>query len=154
MNSLFPTSVDFLRVLPVIILAIFGTLLMALEPLTGDGKGEKPQLRWLAIVGLALAMIGAVVSYRDPGAAFNGMLMVDGFGTFFSVLVIGTGLLTVFCAQDYLVRERHENGEFYALLLFSIAGQCIMATANELIILFIGLTYGCGFLVTFSKSVQ
>lgn len=139
MNSLFPTSADFLRVLPVIILAIFGTSLMVLEPLTGEGKGEKPQLRWLAIVGLALAMIGAVVSYSDPGAAFNGMLMVDGFGTFFSVLVIGTGLLTVFCAQDYLVRERHENGEFYALLLFSIAGQCIMATANELIILFIGL---------------
>ena len=139
MNSLFPTPADFHRCLPLLVLAIFGTLLMVLEPLTGDGKGEKPQLRWLAIAGLALAMLGATFSYIDPGPAFNGMLIVDGFGTFFSVLVIGAGLLTVFCAQDYLVRERQENGEFYALLLFSIAGQCIMATANELIILFIGL---------------
>jgi len=139
MNSLFPTSADFIRFAPEIVLTVVGTLLMLLEPLTGDGKGEKPQLRWLAIAGLALAMAAAIFAYGDPGPAFNGMLQVDGFGTFFSVLVIGTGLLTVFCAQDYLIREKQENGEFYALLLFSIAGQCIMATANELIILFIGL---------------
>ena len=139
MNSLFPSSADFFRVAPEIILTIFGTLLMVLEPVTGDGKGEKPMLRGLAMVGLVAAMLAAIFAYGDPGAAFNGMLLIDGFGTFFSVLVIGTGLLTVFCAHDYLVRERLENGEFYALLLFSIAGQCIMATANELIILFIGL---------------
>ncbi len=139
MNMLFPTSADFFRTAPEILLTLFATLLMVLEPLTGDGEGEKPQLRWLAIIGLALSLGGALMAYGDPGAAFNGMLVIDGFGTFFSVLVIGTGLLTVFCAQDYLVRERVENGEFYALLLFSIAGQCIMATANELIILFIGL---------------
>jgi NADH-quinone oxidoreductase subunit N len=139
MNSLFPTSADFFRCAPIIVLSLFGALLMVLEPLTGDGKGEKPMLRWLAIVGLLLSMVAAVFAYGDPGPAFNSMLLIDGFGTFFTVLVIGTGLLTVFCAQDYLVRECAENGEFYALLLFSIAGQCIMATANELIILFIGL---------------
>ena len=32
-----------------------------------------------------------------------------------------------------------ETGEFHALLLFSIAGQCIMASANDLIVIFIGL---------------
>ena len=137
--NLFPTSTDFLRCSPEILLSLFGTLLMVLEPLTEERDGQKPLLRWLAIAGLLLAMVAAVFAFGDPGPAFNHMLLIDGFGTFFTVLVIGTGLLTVFCAQDYLIRERHENGEFYALLLFSIAGQCIMATASELIVLFIGL---------------
>src|SRR4029077_2534703 len=32
-----------------------------------------------------------------------------------------------------------ETGEYHALLLFSITGQCLMAAANDLIIIFIGL---------------
>ena len=31
------------------------------------------------------------------------------------------------------------GGEYYALILFSIVGQCVMVTANELIMIFIGL---------------
>ena len=39
----------------------------------------------------------------------------------------------------YLRREGAETGEYHALLLFSIVGQSIMVTANELIMIFIGL---------------
>ena len=136
---MWPSSSEMLRVGPEIVLAIFGTLVMVLEPLTGDGKGEKPQLRFLAVAGFALAIVASVLAYADSGLAFHDMLRVDGFATFFRVLVCGVGLLTVLAASGYLVRERHENGEFYALLLFSTAGQSIMAASNELIVLFIGL---------------
>jgi NADH-quinone oxidoreductase subunit N len=67
------------------------------------------------------------------------MLVIDGFATFFRVLVIGVGLLTLLCSFQYLRREQAESGEYYALLLFSITGQCLMATANELIMIFVGL---------------
>ena len=67
------------------------------------------------------------------------MLIVDGFATFFRVLVIGVGILSLFSATQYLKREHAESSEYYALLLFSVTGQCIMATANELIVIFIGL---------------
>jgi NADH-quinone oxidoreductase subunit N len=67
------------------------------------------------------------------------MLVVDGFATFFRCLVISVGLVTVLSSADYLHRERNRGGEFYALILFSIAGQSIMASANELIMIFIGL---------------
>jgi len=39
----------------------------------------------------------------------------------------------------FLARQDAETGEFHALLLYSIAGQCLMASANELIMIFIGL---------------
>ena len=65
--------------------------------------------------------------------------MVDGFATFFRVLVMAVGILTVLASYRFLDVQDAETGEFHALLLFSIAGQCIMAAANELIMIFIGL---------------
>src|ERR1700682_2848282 len=67
------------------------------------------------------------------------MLIVDGFATFFRVLVIAVGILTVLSSSQYLRREHAASAEYYALLLFSVTGQCVMATANELIMIFIGL---------------
>ena len=67
------------------------------------------------------------------------MLIIDTFGTFFRVLVIGIGILAVFSSSEYLRRENMPGGEFYALLMFSVMGQCVMVTANELIMIFIGL---------------
>ena len=136
---MWPSSSEVLRIAPEIVLTVFGALVMVLEPLTGDGKGEKPLLRFLTLIGLALALAASVLAYVDGGTAFHDMVRIDGFATFFRVLVCGVGLLTVLASAGYLVRERHENGEFYALILFSIAGQSIMASANELIVLFIGL---------------
>ncbi|MEO8028747.1 MAG: NADH-quinone oxidoreductase subunit N, partial [Bryobacteraceae bacterium] len=76
---------------------------------------------------------------NDPGFAFQNMLVIDGFGTFFRVLVLTVGLLTVLCSAAYLKRENANTGEYWGLILFSITGQCIMVTANELIMIFIGL---------------
>jgi NADH-quinone oxidoreductase subunit N len=53
--------------------------------------------------------------------------------------VIGVGIFTVLSSSEYLRREHAASAEYYALLLFSVAGQCVMATANELIMIFIGL---------------
>ena len=40
---------------------------------------------------------------------------------------------------SYLRRERADGGEYHALILFSVAGQSLMAASNELIMIFIGL---------------
>src|SRR5713226_3556645 len=48
-------------------------------------------------------------------------------------------MLAVFSSTEYLRREKSPGGEYYALILFSIVGQSIMVTANELIMIFIGL---------------
>jgi NADH-quinone oxidoreductase subunit N len=64
---------------------------------------------------------------------------VDGFATFFRVLVLCLGILTVLSSYRYLEREDAETSEYHALLLFSVAGQCLMVAANDLIMIFIGL---------------
>lgn len=135
--SFVPTASEFLRFSPEILLTLVATLLMVLDAVTApDGKRK---LGVVAFFGLLGALVLAVAANGDPGPAFSNMLSVDGFATFFRVLVCGVGLLTVLISTNYLKQEKAETGEYYALLLFSIVGQCLMATANELIMIFIGL---------------
>jgi NADH-quinone oxidoreductase subunit N len=138
LDNFLPTSSEYMRVLPEIILTLVGVLIMFLEAVITD-ENKKSIFAPLSIAGLAAALIGAVVANDDPGPAFQNMLIVDGFATFFRILVIGVGLLAVLSSVDYLRRENSRGGEFYALILFSIVGQSIMASANELIMIFIGL---------------
>jgi NADH-quinone oxidoreductase subunit N len=132
-----PTAVDYLRILPEIIMTVAGMLIMLLEGWLGENK--KRNLSVLTFVAFAAALVSAVAANANPGLSFSNMLIVDGFATFFRVLVIGVGILSLFSATQYLKREHAESSEYYALLLFSVTGQCIMATANELIVIFIGL---------------
>src|SRR5581483_9188723 len=108
---------------------------MFLEALRPEDKRSSAGL--FAIVALVMALPAALLA--SPGPAFQGMLAVDGMATFFRTLVIVVGLLVVFSSTDYLRGERQDSGEYYALLLFSIVGQCVMVTANELVMIFIGL---------------
>ena len=130
-----PTNVDYARFLPELILTLAGILIMFLEALRPEGRRTRAGL--FAIVALVLALPAALMSTQGP--AFQGMLVIDGMATFFRTLVIVVGLLVVFSSTDYLRRENQESGEYYALLLFSIVGQCVMVSANELVMIFIGL---------------
>lgn len=137
LDNFMPTSAEYMRVLPEIILTLFGVFLMFLEAVMDDDK--KGIFAPLSIAGLAAGMLAALLAYLNPGPAFQNMLLVDGFATFFRVLVMGVGILSILSSSGYLRREGSKGGEFYALILFSIVGQSIMASANELIMIFIGL---------------
>jgi NADH-quinone oxidoreductase subunit N len=100
-------------------------------------EGRRTNAGLVAILALVLALPAALLA--KDGSAFQGMLVIDGMGTFFRTLVVVVGLLVVFSSTDYLRRENQESGEYYALVLFSIVGQCVMVTANELVMIFIGL---------------
>ncbi len=132
-----PTSAEYLRVLPEIILTLAGVLIMFLEAILKDR--QKGILTPVAIIGLIGAVVGSIMANGNPGPAFHDMIVVDGFATFFRVLVIVVGLLAVLASTEYLRREDAGTGEFFALILFSVAGMSIMAAANELIMIFIGL---------------
>ena len=128
---------DMIRFLPETILAVMGTLLMVLTGLLG-GRGSKLYGN-LSLATLAAGIAAAIYANAHAGAAFGGLLMVDGLATFFRVLVMTVGILTVLPSYRFLARQDAETAEYHVLLLFSIAGQCLMAAANDLIIVFIGL---------------
>lgn len=136
-SSFAPSGADLQRFAPEIILTIAGTVLMVLDPLLA--KRFPKLFGHLSILALAIAAFGTAGAYAVPGAAFSDLLVVDGFATFFRFLVIAIGILTVLASYRYLDREKAETGEYHALILFAIAGQCLMVSSNDLIMIFIGL---------------
>lgn len=132
-----PHAVEYLRFLPEIILTIFGILIMVLEAVTGPR--QKSALGYLGLLGLALAFAANVIAFGDKGQAFQNMIVVDSYGTFFRGLLIVVGFLCILASISYLARENAQTGEYYSLILFSVVGQCILATSTDLIMLFIGL---------------
>jgi NADH-quinone oxidoreductase subunit N len=133
----YPGATDLLRFLPETLLILAGTLIMVLDPLVK--RRSSPLFGHLTLLTLIAGIAVAIAGASNPGPAFGGMLMVDGFATFFRVLVMGVGILIVLPSYPFLARQDGETGAFHALLLFSISGQCLMASASDLIIIFIGL---------------
>lgn len=132
-----PTSVEYFRFLPETILTIAGLLIMMMEAFRKEDD-RRPYVA-VSLITLVIALGATMAAAGDPGPAFSNMLSVDAFASFFRVLVIGVGILAVLGSSEYLSRERQLGGEYYALIIFSVIGQCVMVDANELIMIFVGL---------------
>ena len=76
---------------------------------------------------------------RGPFSTLAGAVGVDGFSLFLTVVIAVAVILAALLTDDYLRREELEGVEPYVLLLLSASGGVIMAQANDLIVLFLGL---------------
>ncbi len=134
---MFPARDDLLRLAPEFVLCISGMLLMLVEPFVT--RARRGVLASLATLGAGLALGAIYYPATRPGAAFSGLLQVDGFSVFIHAVVGFVALLVVLGSPDYLERENIQHGEYYALVLFATAGMGIMSSAAELMTAFIGL---------------
>lgn len=132
-----PQAVEYLRFLPEILLTIFGILIFMLE--ARSPRGNKRILGAIGLLGTAAAFIANALAATDSGSAFQSMIVNDSYGSFFRGLVLVVGFLCILSSFSYLEREGAQSGEYYSLILFSLVGQCILATATDLIMVFIGL---------------
>jgi len=87
----------------------------------------------------ASAWIWFDVRDNGPQRIVADALVVDGFAAFFMVLVSVTVILGALVAGSYLEREGFDGPEFLVLMLLSASGAVVMASANDLIVLFLGL---------------
>ncbi len=132
-----PTPNDFLVTLPVLVLLAWALLVLLADLWIPESKKNLTAV--LTAVGLVFSLAVTVTQIGKTGSAFNGMIMLDGFSTTLSILFMISGLAAVALAVDYLKRNNAERGEYYTLLLFSIAGMMLMASAADLIIVFLAL---------------
>jgi NADH-quinone oxidoreductase subunit N len=66
-------------------------------------------------------------------------VVADNFGLFVTWILIAVGLLALAISGPTIERERLPAGEYYALMLFAIAGMMLMATASDLLVIFLAL---------------
>ncbi len=76
---------------------------------------------------------------QGPFTAIAGAIGVDGFSIFVTVVICASVVLASLLADGYLRREGLDGVDLYVLLLLSASGGVLMAGANDLIVLFLGL---------------
>jgi NADH-quinone oxidoreductase subunit N len=133
-----PQSADYVRILPELVLSVFGMIVMLLEPLLDEGTGQ----RILGLIALAGTLAGLGATWfmaQSPGLAFWNMVQVDGFSVFFHVLVIAIAAVVILISYEYMAVQRIRAGEYYALILFGVVGMALMSSAIELVLIFIAL---------------
>src|SRR5437870_10109428 len=113
----------------------------ALASMTAEAfraPGERMPIGPLGAIGLIGAAIASIVLW-DHNASSFGVVVADNFGLFVTWVLIIIGLLSLAISAPTIERERLPGGEYYALMLFALAGMMLMATASDLLVIFLAL---------------
>ncbi len=133
----YSSFLDFLwALLPETVLAAAGLALLLY-----DGFARESTLRRVGQGSLVAIVLAALANFWLMGVeevGRTGMVAIDGFRIFTNFLFLGAALLIVLISFDYTEREEIEQGEFYALLLFAVAGMMLLAGSRDLILIFLG----------------
>ena len=135
-------SVAWWGLIPLIVLVAGAVVLLTITSLV---RGLP---RWFAAVytvGIGIATFISVVPpwtrihHHGAISTLSGMYGVDGFSLFITAVLACSVVLAALLGVGYLEREGIAGIEFYVLLMLSASGGVVMAGANDLIILFLGL---------------
>jgi NADH-quinone oxidoreductase subunit N len=133
-------DVNLSLIAPELIVGIAGVVIMLV-----DAFGRRGQ-RWLtgslALISLVAAGAAAMwlwVTWPAQRAAFNGMIVLDELRLSFTLIFLLVALLTVLISSVWIETEQLPAGEFHSLLLFATCGMMLMASAGDLVIVFLGL---------------
>ena len=135
-------TVDWWVLVPQIILvgAVLGLLLVA--SLVPRALPSWASTITTIATGAAAAIVAAVqwgMWGSTPRPTLAGAFVSDGFSLLLTVLIGAGVVMTALVAHSALDRYDMAPPEFAALLLASAAGAVVMAGANDLIVLFLGL---------------
>lgn len=140
------TANEWLAIAPFVLVVALAMLIVVVD-LVWPNRPDR-----VAVVALVGLMVTAVVAvYAGPIAGLGtqlppegqavagGVYVRDQLTVFLDLLFIVIAGLTILFAPDYLEPRGLPMGEFTATLLFAISGAMLIAGAQDLLILFIGL---------------
>src|SRR5689334_20488495 len=87
----------------------------------------------LGVIGLIGATVASLALWNHQATSF-GVVSADNFGLFVTVILIVVGLLSLAISAPGVERQKLPQGEYYALMLFALAGMMLMATATDLLV--------------------
>lgn len=102
-------------------------------------KAQKALLP-VTIVGLLAALAAAVMQWNTNAAPiYHGMMLFNNFSVAFSVVSIVSTILILLLSKGYFEKISNHIAEYYAIILFSLAGIIVMVSYHNLTMLFIGI---------------
>ena len=131
------TSAALLSILPETLILLLALILLTLDPfLKGD---RRRNLGWLTAGGLLVVLLLSLIFGR-PGApimTLGNTVRFDVLGFFFKMLFIFGAAITALFLMDH--EKIGQRGELYILMLTSTIGMCLMASASDLVMLYLAI---------------
>ncbi len=149
------TASDLLLLLPEILLTCWLCVVLIVD--FSWPTLPKEQLAYLSVVGLVLTL--GTLAWLDvnqvSGSLFNHMFVLDRMALFFKMFIVGATILVILASIEYVHRFTFFRGEYYVLVVMSALGMMFMASANDLLSLFVTLefsTFGFYVLVAYLRD--
>ncbi len=128
---------ELLAALPLLLISFLAISSIVVDALVKNS--QEITFRYALFGLMAVGVVAALSIFDERAVIFSGMITTGGYASYFDVLFALGGVLTLLAARPYLRSRNYELDEFYSLMLYAVAGMMLMAHANHLLIVFIGI---------------
>src|SRR5438067_9688770 len=133
-------DISFSLIAPEVIVSVAGVIVMMVDAFSRRGqRWVTGALSIIALIAAGVASLWLWAAAPLQRSAFNGMIVLDELRLSFTLIVVIVSILTVLIASVWIDGEKLPAGEFHSLLLFATCGMMLMASAGDLVIVFLGL---------------
>ncbi|KPK99761.1 MAG: hypothetical protein AMJ91_06415 [candidate division Zixibacteria bacterium SM23_73_3] len=120
--------------LPQIFLFLWAILIFIIDFVR---KEKKHNLAYVALLGIVITTVLVLTSQK--GELFGGMFQADSFSAYFNLIFLLTGFLTIASSVEFTQRLPSNKGEYFGLILLSMVGMMFLASAGDLLTLYVSL---------------
>lgn len=131
-------AINYLAILPEILLLLVGVVVLILDPFWKE-ENRRTNLGWVTAGGLTLTLVLSLWLGRpgDSLPALGGMIRFDWLGFVFKMLFIFGAAITALLMMD--VKSVARRAESYLLLIAATIGMCFMASASDLVMVYLAI---------------
>jgi len=131
-------GISYHAILPETITAAVAIIIMIVDAFSR--RIERKIAGALSLAGLTAAAIAVISLWGQNGVtSFSGMIITDDFRLFFAMIFLIVTFLTVLISLRWVEDEALPTGEYFSLLMFATTGMLFMSSANDLVMVFLGL---------------
>jgi NADH-quinone oxidoreductase subunit N len=116
-----------------------GIVLMLADFFFGVTPQRKKALAYLGIAALAVMLLALLGNDAPTGTAFKGAFIQDSLAIFFKRFFLVAAILVLFLTSEFSEKISASVSEFYALVVFALAGMLFAASSNDFAMLFVSI---------------
>jgi NADH-quinone oxidoreductase subunit N len=132
-------TIDYHAFAPEMVVVGFLVLVLVVDLFTDESsKGMLPALTSIGLLAGLVPVLTLAIDGQDR-VMFGGAYVVDDYALILKALFLIAGYVVVLLSTNYVAEGDYYEGEYYVLLLSSILGMLVMASARDLISVFIAL---------------
>lgn len=145
---------NYIAFIPELLVLITASIVLfgewVLKPVDGSKEKRARNIGFVTLVGLLMSL-GTLVAFKTgalalPGSFFNSSestfydaFLLDDMALYFKIIIVLSSALTTLISFKYVSDKIRNTGEFYALLCMATLGGMFMASANEMITMYLSI---------------